>query len=788
MNIVSCLLPLIVLIQPSPGTLTADIHAAHESIQPGGTTDLAIEINVQEDWYINHPVAVGTGAPATISFEAPRGVTFGELQFPAPFEGKDGDVEYLFLDGRVLVLSTLTIDPDIKPGPLTIRTIVYAVLSSEQQRVPFEAMADLTIDVSDATPAPANQELFEEARATLPVPLNRAPYITGSRITISPEKITPDQKAEILFTGKVQSGHHIQDRDPGTENLIASRLYIEPIPGLTFQKQQWSEAHVRNTQVFGKIREQSGQFTIRAPFSIEGADFPSGPVALRVLFTYQTCTDAGMCFPPETAEAVVRFTADTPTEPTPGSRVDTLYPIVTTVDRVRTVTASETGTAGIDWRQLLKMLAASFLGGLILNVMPCVFPVISIKILSFVKQAGEDRARVLKLGLTFAAGIMVWFWIFAALTAVGQIPWQHPWVVIGLTALIFLFALNLLGVFEIILPGAAAGKLDEVSTREGYPGAFLKGLLATLLGTACTAPFFATAAAFAATQPASISFVIFTGAGLGMASPYIVLSAFPGWLAWLPKPGQWMVIFKQVMGFVLAGTAVWLLLIVGDLLDARGVVWTVAFLGFLALAAWLIGQIKPTSSTPGRSLTWASAVVVALFGGWFSFGLMYDVQSASAAPDPNHTIAPNDVTPEAIIAAVKTANWDEHIPWQPYRPGLPEELSNLGYTVYVDYTATWCVTCQTNKAVAMEVSSTREKLQKFGVIPIRVDYTRDDATIRKQLLAFGHNSVPLNLIYPAGRPDEVIKLPILLTPGLVADALDRAGPSTAERVSASAGS
>jgi len=272
---------------------------------------------------------------------------------------------------------------------------------------------------------------------------------------------------------------------------------------------------------------------------------------------------------------------------------------------------------------LLTALLMGFFGGLILNIMPCVLPVISIKILSFVQQAGEDPGRVFRLGLAFCGGIMVWFWAFAALSMVGNVPWQHPPVVIALGALLFVFSLNLFGVFELVLPGSAAGRLDSLAAREGYTGAFLKGLLATLLGTACTAPFLAGALAYALTQPAWKVYAVFTAAGLGMGLPYVLLSAKPAWLRYLPKPGGWMVRFKQAAGFILLGTVVWLLWILASQLDGFGVVWTVAFFGFLALAAWMIGLIRPTWPVRGQLAMWACSLVVVAAGYLFCYNVMY---------------------------------------------------------------------------------------------------------------------------------------------------------------------
>lgn len=785
-TVLATLLPFIALFQPAAPSFSAELKLAHESVPPGGQSELAIILDVEEDYHIYHPIILDTGAPTEIKLTAPNGVTFGPLRYPVPDFGTDADLAYLSLEGEIVVLATIKVADDVPPGNYRLAALVQA-LACKELCIPVDATGVTALQIAAGDPEPINQKLFETARAELAKPLADAPYIKGSEIKITDDTLSVGEKRELELTVRVKAGHHIQDRDPGTEFLIPSRLFIETINGVKLHDQQWPKPKIKNTEYFGQVREQSGTFTIKVPVEITDQAFKSGAVTLRALFTYQCCTDAGQCFPPEAAFGVINFTADTSNEAVAaGTTRGTWLPTVEHVEQAPTnepIVAGPTGDgrtrstsatpAAITLDVLLWNLLAGFLGGLILNIMPCVFPVISIKIISFVNQAGEDRARILKLGLAFCAGIMVWFWLFAILTSAGEIPWQYPPVVVGLTAFIFLFALNLFGVFEIILPGSAATRLDEVSSKEGYGGAFMKGFLATLLGTACTAPFFAGAAAYAATHGPLISLVVFTAAGLGMSSPYVFLSAFPGWLKILPKPGAWMVVFKQAMGFILVATAVWLLTIVGDQLGASGVVWTAAFLSFVALSAWLVGQIGFNWRTSSRLITWASAVAVIAFGGWFSFGFMYK-------PDDNLTggRVVNEAVIQETLTNVGSADWTAGIPWQAWRPGLPEALADRGYTTYVDFTATWCVTCQANKASSLEIQSTRARMREMGIIPLKGDYTNRDPDIQEILLAWQHNSVPLNLVYAADPADRVVKLPVVLTPGTVAEALDDAGAST----------
>jgi thiol:disulfide interchange protein DsbD len=780
MNLTALIVPLVLLFQPPAAPkFTAKLYAAHDALAPGAQTELAIEIEVEKDWHVYDPIIVDTGAPTIVAFAAPAGLSFGELRFPTPAFAEQEGIGYLAHEGKFVVLTTLSAAADAPPGDVVIVAKVTA-FACKELCVPVEAEAKLTLPIRAGFAQPAHAALLKSARENVAPPLAEAEYLAGASVSISQPALALNDEAEIVLKYKVASGHHIQDRDPGNKDLIGSRLYVEKIDGLKLGEQIWPAPKIKNNPVLGRIRELAGQGEIRVPIRLIDPDFAAGPVAIRVLFTYQACTDEGTCYPPVGAVGVVRFEARTDKPPlaNPATR-GTLMPVVTHGASAASNAPAAPADATIP--KLLTMLLLGFVGGLILNIMPCVFPVISLKILGFVKQSGEDRARILRLGLVFALGVLTWFWVFAYLTTIGQVPLQHPLVAMALTAVLVVFALNLFGVFEIILPGAAADTLGGAASREGYPGAFFNGFLATLLGTACTAPFFATAAAFAATQPKPVAFAVFTAAGLGMASPYLLLSAFPGWLRLMPRPGPWMTTFKQAMGFVLLGTAVWLLLVVGRLLDVDGVIWTVCFLCFLAFALWLVGRIGFNWSSEARAASWAAAFVVVAAGYWLSFVWMYDLRAAiwppPGAPATRHADAP-PVDLQTLVASVRASDWSR-IPWQPYRQGLADELSRKGYTVYVDYTAAWCFSCQANKLSSLDIPSTREKMRSLGVIPIEADYTRRNADMKEDLLAFGHNGVPLNLVYPPGNPAGVEKLPVILTPDVVQDALKRAGPSIA---------
>lgn len=749
------------------------MYAAVESLAPGLETELAVELDVARPWHIYHPILLDTGMPTTLEFTVPAGVTLGTPRFPTPKLGSTGGIEYLELSGKHVVLIPLRVAGDASPGPAAIGVNVSA-LACTDLCVPVSAKATLQLPITGAAGKAANAAIFEAARARLPASLPVAAYLKGSSVSIARSTLKVGETSEIVVALDVQSGHHIQDRDPGVEGLIPTRVFIESRDGLTIAddaKQLWPEPKIIDRPAVGKTREHAGAIAIRIPVTLEDPKFPGGPVELRVLVQYQACNEAGQCFPPAMAEAVVRFTADTGNPPDARRALFRVGNAAADASGGATSPAGGTAARGATsktgfWLALLL----GFFGGMLLNVMPCVLPVISIKILSFVQQSADDPRRVLRLGLAFSAGIMVWFWVFALISSLGGVPLQYPNVVIGISAVLLVMSLSLFGVFELALPGAAAGSLDAFASGEGYLGAFFKGLLATLLGTACTAPLLAEGYFYAASQPLAIALLVFSAAGVGMALPYLLLSANPALLRFLPKPGKWMITFKQSMGFVLLATVVWLLSVLGHQLGAGGVVWTVCFFCFLGLSAWLMGKISPVWSPGARWGTWIAALLISA-GGWaFSYLVMYTPEARGAQG------LRLDV--DSVVRHVSERGWERGIPWVPYRKGLAQELAARGYTTYVDFTAVWCLNCKTNLGVSVDIESSRALMKELGVIPIEADFSNPDPEMESEIRAHAAG-VPLNLIFPAGQPDQPIKVePNVFLPSDFHAALRRGGPST----------
>jgi thiol:disulfide interchange protein len=430
--------------------------------------------------------------------------------------------------------------------------------------------------------------------------------------------------------------------------------------------------------------------------------------------------------------------------------------------------SSGTAPASLVWHLLLALA-----GGLILNVMPCVLPVISIKVLSFVNQSGEHRWRIFVLGLTFAAGIIASFLALAVLIIALESQWgglfQRPRVVISLAAVVTAFALSLFGVFS-LNPPRVANELGGHVRSEGVLGTFAMGLLATVLGTACTAPFLSAVVAIATQQPIVVAVAIFAIAGFGMALPYILLAGNPGWLRFVPRPGPWMESFERIVGFALLATVVWLINPLGTQVGTNGLLWTLVFLLFVAAACWVFGKRDLTVPPSQRLRVYAGAAVLLVGGWWLCFRVAAPIDELVAAQIELRKVGG---------AAASTIDWKDgsRIPWIPYTRERAEKYVRSGHAVFIDYTADWCVNCKANERLVLETDAVRSVMRDLGVVPLKADYTVEDPEIKEDLRRFGRAGVPMYLVFPAGRLDDVRILPEILTTGIVIDALRAAGPS-----------
>jgi len=431
--------------------------------------------------------------------------------------------------------------------------------------------------------------------------------------------------------------------------------------------------------------------------------------------------------------------------------------VLTLVDGARALEVRATPTLGppeppLDSPpiSLLAMVGFALLGGLILNLMPCVLPVLSIKVMSLVGHGGAGRRSVRQAFLATAAGIVVSFLALAlaaiAVKAAGQavgwgIQFQQPLFLIALALIVTLFAANLWGLFEIPLPGWLGGIGKGYGHPHSLAGHFAAGLFATLLATPCTAPFLGTAVGFALSHGPAANLAIFALLGLGMATPYLAIALWPGFATRLPRPGPWMITLRRVLGVALAGTAGWL---VSVLIGQIGLSSAILIALLLALMIGLLAG-RNRLETRRRGLAAIGLAGLAI--------LVFLVPS----------LTQSDRTPTAKADAL----------WRPFDAAAIGDMVAEGKTVLVDVTADWCITCQVNKATVLNRGETAKRLAAGAVVAMRADWTRPDPAIAAFLARHGRYGIPFNIVYGPGAP-EGLALPELLTEGAVIDALDRA--------------
>lgn len=406
-------------------------------------------------------------------------------------------------------------------------------------------------------------------------------------------------------------------------------------------------------------------------------------------------------------------------------------------------------------RGLATFLFFGFIGGFILNLMPCVLPVISLKIFGFIKHAGKDRRGVFRNGIAFIAGIFVWFvglaLLLIALKSAGhQVTWAaqftNPYFVLVLSVIVLVFALDLFGVFEITLPQVVTHRMLHSAEREGEAGSFFQGLFATALATPCTAPFLGTAIGFAFTQSSGVILLMFISVAAGMSAPYFLLSAQPAWMKFLPQPGAWMVHVKQFMGFLLLATLLFLIYVLGAQRGLEGAIWASCFLLIIAVACWMKGAfLVPTASPLKRGFVVVLMLMLLLGSGVYFIG------------DKFHAAAPD-------LVQIQQGDW------QPFTPERLQNERDQGHAVFVDFTAAWCLTCKFNEKAVLENSEVRDAFQRHGVVKLKADWTNGDPIITKLLQQFGRPGVPLYVLYP-GKSQEPIVFPELLTKNILLDKL-----------------
>ncbi len=712
-------------------TLLADV----KSIKPGTRFSVGLLMNMDDGWHTYWKNAGEAGLPTQITWTLPAGFSAGEIQWPLPHKyNESGEVVTYGYEKENLLLVPMTATVGVKTRKSISLRAEVSWLECERVCIPATGTVTITLPVTDDQPATNNETSFSQYRRQVP---------NSSTTEFSLRHET--RGAEVWLSLNTS----------GTGKLM---LKSGEIPD--FYPETLGNITVGRTQVAARETDVQMHVRLSAYEHVKEAD------TLRGIVVYQ--------MEPGTRKAVEvaiplskEFCSNLPISGEGG--VDTGVSSSTGILDKTFVTVP---TGGAQMSLTLYIIFA-IIGGLLLNIMPCVLPVISLKIFGFVRMAGDHPQQVKKLGWFFSAGILASFLVLAVLVIIlqaagEQVGWgfqfQSPLFVIAMSTVVFAFGLSLFGVYEVSLPFMLAfvglGSSLEHRGKE-YAASFFEGVFATILATPCTAPFLGTALGFAFTQPAWVILLIFTCVALGMALPYLVLTAKPAWMKFLPKPGEWMVTAKQFMGFLMMATLIWLLYILGKQLGMEAVIWTSAFLLTIGIACWVIGRFATLNVTRTKYLvTWWIAAAIIVGGYWYFLENTLDVRRVIAGLAP---------TAQEIVGSDPNA-----IQWQTFTiAGLDSHIRD-NKTILIDFTADWCLTCKVNEKTVLTNRSIVEQVKAAGIIALKADWTNRNPEITKLLAKFGRSGVPLYVVFPAGRPEAPIVLPEVITPDILKDALKKA--------------
>lgn len=736
--------------------LEAELVADRATLLAGQSFRLGLRLKHDREWHTYWRNPGDSGLPTRFQIKLPSGWSAGEVQWPAPHRIRVGPMANFGYDGEIVLPLQVTPPAGLAGQDVQLEATASWLVCREIC-IPGEASLAIRLPVAQPnsiSDPQTNQEsvwsaLFVAADRWIPdpnQPIKGRWFKEGKRVMLvfqppisASQSSPPTTPVEFTFFPERErsvapAADQQLERLPDGRWRIRLELAPETTPG------------EESGAVFdGVLRLSEQAYQVRATRQLAAESLSGVQIGSSVLLNAANMANV----------ANVDGTAGASNAPGEQSLLSRLVP-PPTPSSATTSQEADQALRAIDPLGLSLVLAGSLLGGLLLNLMPCVFPVVGLKVLGFVQDAGGNSVRARQNAFAFAAGVVVTFLGLAALMlllrSAGQaVGWgfqlQSP-VVVSLLALLFLaLGLNFSGVYEIglrftTLGGSSGGSPSASANRspQGIWHSFAAGLLAAVVATPCTAPFMGAAVGFTLTATPAIALVVFAAIGLGMAMPYLLLGLYPGWLARLPRPGQWMQTLRQGLAFPMYATSVWLVWVLGAQMGVDAMLRTLMAGVLVAAAAWWWGRTgaKPSSSHFGQSVPAGLLLVLAI------------VLASPRVVNPVRSETPQD--------------------WAVWSPETVSAARLSGRTVFVDFTAAWCISCQVNKKLVLESESVRVAFANKNVLLLRADWTRQDPTITAALAEFGRNGVPLYLVYRPGQGTAQV-LPELLTPTVVIEAL-----------------
>lgn len=727
----------------APSPLTAELLIEEEVLSPGRPVWVAVHFKLEPEWHAYWKNPGGVGFPTTITWQLPSGFEAGEIQWPYPekWESADG-IRYGYSDEATFLVQ-ITPPANFKSDkPVKIEALVNWLICSDLVCLPGEETLVAEIPVMKTTSSrvdPRWKDIFSNVRSKLA------------------------QKPQDYHVEKKQNEWILSFSDDLSLDAPVKEMYFCPESNGTVN----SKVKVQ----FETAVESPSDYKVHIAAAEEGEAETETTEPLAILKGTLVVVKGEGNHPLAQAWDMEIPLTPPPQDDQTLALADELIsdePVVNAFHKEQALT--------IGWALLF-----AFVGGMILNLMPCVLPVISLKIFSFIKMSRESRLLIFKHGLMFCAGVLASFWVLAGVLMVlktygHSAGWgfqlQEPIFVALLGAVLFVFGLSLFGVFEVGTKVASwAGQTDSDASQNSHSStaSFFSGVLATAVATPCTGPFLGSAVGFAMTVSVPYSFLIFTFLGCGMAFPYLMLSAFPALLRFVPKPGAWMVTFKELMGFCMMGSCLWLTWVFGAQTDLMAVFMLFAAFFFLAFGCWVYGKwVTPMQKTVVK---WVGISVTALSCALAGY-IIFQAASISAPTE----ILPDDI---AFADAPEVGSKRQLSDWEPYSPQRLQELQAQGIPVIVDFTAKWCLICQTNHLI-LSGKEVTQKLKERGVVKMLADWTKKDPMIAQELQKFGRSGVPLYLFYGPDAKGSPEVLPQVLTPDIVLQALEKIPKKTTQ--------
>ena len=681
---------------------SADLPHVHvQLIAPGaqlhpGSNNAGLYFKLESGWHVYWKNPGDAGEPPRIKWTLPQGITVSAIQYPIPKRLPLGPLMDFGYEDEVLFPFQINVASDAANGPTSIHAKA-SWLVCRGSCIPEKTELEITRPIGQGSETvKPDQQTWARLAGRLPqappanLKIGFTPTSTGFRLTIN--------------TGKKETEASFFPSKPDILSNPAPQTATPTASGLTLDLK-------KDETLTANPKELTGLLLLSGNRAYELVVLSGSPKPAQAA-------------PADSAPAA----STTPAATSPSSAANPASP-------------AKTG--------LLQAAGLAFLGGLILNLMPCVFPVLFIKGLSLVQSGAEEKHKLRTHGLVYTLGILVSFWVLVGVllglrSAGSHLGWgfqfQSPIFLSLMAALLFFLGLSLAGQFEIGLTLTSAG--GSLAEKQGYTGSFFTGVLAVIVATPCTAPFMGVALGYALSQTAIVTFAVFTALALGLAAPYLALTLQPAWTRILPRPGVWMEVLKQAVSVPIFGTVIWLAWVIANAYGAAVLAALLASFLLLAIAGWFLGR------WPAKA--WSTAVAGVI--------LLIVVMSAVVAPKQ---LAIANETPNQ--PAISTG-------WQAWSAEDVQKFQSQGRPVFVDFTASWCLSCQVNERVALGKPEVQKAFADAKVVLMRADWTRYDDNITRTLNGFGRSGVPTYALYAPGDSQPRL-LPEVLTPGIVTDAI-----------------